>query len=123
MLCKVDSANKEESEKELSRLLTLFEMDEFVKKQPQGLDAVYNSMNTTMSGGEKQKIALIRMLLSKANLWLMDEPTSALDMTSTKHFYEEIEKHRKGRVIVMISHETPEVYDQVVEMESFYPVV
>lgn len=120
MLCKSDSAKTQENEEELKRLLTLFEMDEFVKKQPQGLDTVYNSMNTTMSGGEKQKIAVIRMLLSKARFWLMDEPTSALDVNSTKHFYEEIERHRKDHIIVLISHEKPIAYDSIIEMERFF---
>lgn len=96
-----------------------FEMDEFLKKRPQGLDTIYNSMNTTMSGGEKQKIAVIRMLLSKANVWLMDEPTSALDENSTRYFYEEVERNRKNHIIVLISHEKPIVYDYVIEMERF----
>ncbi|MBR4026969.1 MAG: ATP-binding cassette domain-containing protein, partial [Lachnospiraceae bacterium] len=80
---------------------------------------IYNSMNTTMSGGEKQKICLIRMLLSEADIWFLDEPSSALDEKSTKRFFEEIELKKKNHIIIMISHEKPLTYDYVVNMMTY----
>lgn len=105
-----------ENEEEIARLFTLFGMDDFMKKQEKGLDTVYNSMNSAMSGGEKQKFAIIRMLLSYADVWFLDEPTSALDLVSTKHFFEELKRQKEKHIIIMISHEIPQEYDEVIEM-------
>lgn len=118
MICKTKSESKQYKQ-ELKYLLTLFDMDEFINKQDNGLDTIYNSMNTTMSGGEKQKICLIRMLLSEADIWFLDEPSSALDEKSTKRFFEEIELKKKNHIIIMISHEKPLTYDYVVNMMTY----
>lgn len=79
---------------------------------------VYNSMNSATSGGEKQKFAIIRMFLSSADVWLLDESTSALDLVSTKHFYEELKRQKERYIIIMISHEIPQEYDEVIEMRQ-----
>ncbi len=117
MLCKTD--RKEEKRKELRELLRYFEMDAFLAKQPQGLQTVYHSLNSTLSGGEKQKIVLIRMLLSDASVWMLDEPASALDEASTKKLYEELERRKKNHMILMISHEEPLCRSYVVNMSEF----
>lgn len=114
ILCKTLGEEKEE----IDRLFTLFGMDDFMKKQEKGLDTVYNSMNSAMSGGEKQKFAIIRMFLSSADVWFLDEPTSALDLMSTKHFYEELKRQKEKHIIIMISHEIPQEYDEVIEMRQ-----
>lgn len=119
MLCKSRDMDLKETNQELKRLLTLFGMDDFVKKQPQGLNTIYCSMNSSMSGGEKQKIAIIRLLLSSADVWFLDEPTSSLDIISTKHFYEELDRCKSNHIIVIISHEIPSKYDYMVEMENY----
>lgn len=117
MLCK--TSRKEEKRKELEELLRYFEMEQFLEKQPQGLQTVYHSLNSTLSGGEKQKIVLIRMLLSDASVWMMDEPASALDEASTQKLYEELERRKKDHMIIMISHEKPSCESYVVDMREF----
>lgn len=118
MLCK--TSRKEEKRKELKELLRYFEMEQFLKKQPQGLQTVYHSLNSTLSGGEKQKIVLIRMLLSDAAVWMMDEPASALDEASTEKLYEELERRKKDHMIIMISHERPSCSNRIVNMSEFF---
>ena len=46
---------------------------------PQGLDTPLGQSNQGVSGGQAQRIALCRAVLSNASLWLLDEPTAALD--------------------------------------------
>lgn len=79
-------------------------------------DKVQCAKNVTYSGGEKQKIALVRLLLSDACIWILDEPTSNLDKESKICFYNELECRKKNHIIILISHEKPLCkYDGVIE--------
>lgn len=54
---------------------------------PEGLASIINEIATNLSGGEKQKIAIIRLLLQDPDVMIFDEPTSALDYASVNIFY------------------------------------
>ncbi len=49
---------------------------------PKGLDSVVPEGGNTVSGGQKQLIALTRLLLAKPKIWLLDEPTANIDDAS-----------------------------------------
>jgi ABC-type bacteriocin/lantibiotic exporter with double-glycine peptidase domain len=58
------------------------------------------------SGGEKQKISIIRALLKNPNVIIMDEPTSALDINSTNILIDIISKLKNtNKIIIIISHD------------------
>jgi ABC-type multidrug transport system fused ATPase/permease subunit len=80
--------------------------DDFVK-----LKNGYNTMvgklhdeSVDLSGGQWQKVAMARALVSNASIQILDEPTSALDPISESTLYEEFEKISKGRTTIFISH-------------------
>lgn len=73
-------------------------------------------INTKLSGGECQKIVLIRTLLSEAEILLFDEPTSALDQKSVQFFYHSLIRMKENKIIIIISHECVQNYDEIIEI-------
>jgi len=70
------------------------------------------------SGGEKQRFAIARALLRKANVLLLDEPTSALDESNKKELISLLRNLASRMRVIMISHQldTIEPTDDVIEM-------
>lgn len=65
----------------------------------------YSKMNR-LSGGESQRVYIIRALLLKADVLILDEPASALDQDFRHEFYDFIENlHKKGLTIIHVTHD------------------
>ncbi len=77
---------------------------DFIMKLPQGYDTVPGERGNTLSGGEKQRIAIARAVLKNAPLLLLDEATSALDNESERLVNEAIERLCENRTTIMIAH-------------------
>lgn len=68
---------------------------------------------SVLSGGEQQRVYLIRALINNPDILVMDEPTSALDPKFRRHFNELVNKlHEDGVTIVYVTHD---LYDKVSE--------
>lgn len=78
----------------LYNYLDLFNLDKNV---------MYKSSNE-LSGGEKQRIGLIKALLIDPEIFLFDEPTSALDMHTENLFIKAIKLIQKEKIIINVSH-------------------
>ena len=87
---------------ELSAILGL---QDFFSQLPQGLDSQVNTTTDNLSGGEKQKIAIMRSLLKDPDVLILDEPTSAMDYKSQKEFINYLYKIKNEKIIIMISHD------------------
>lgn len=79
-----------------------------VKKLPQKLDTPlfrnYHADGVDLSGGEKQKLAIARMLHRDTAVMILDEPTAALDPRSELEIYEQVHRMAKEKTILYISH-------------------
>lgn len=72
-----------------------------------------DKLMSNLSGGEQQRIFLIRALINNPDVLIMDEPTSALDPKFRRHFNELIDKlHQDGVTIVYVTHD---LYDKASE--------
>ena len=87
-----------------------------------GLDEARKKMVQTLSGGMKQKLALVIALLSEPPILLLDEPTSNLDTRSRLEFSEMLEQLKKaGKTLIFCSHRMSEVRktaDRVLWLEN-----
>ena len=75
----------------------------FVRAHPKGLDLPIIG-SQAVSGGQRQAIALARLLLQDPRIVLMDEPTAAFDQVSERRAVETLEAWASGRTLVVATH-------------------
>lgn len=70
------------------------------------ISALKNKYVDELSQGQKQKVALARILLSQASIWILDEPFNAVDQAGIDLLLELIESHAKqGGIAIFTSHQ------------------
>lgn len=91
-------------------------LENYFNNLSEGLDTEINEKSTNISGGEKQKISILRQMLKNPDVMIFDEPTSALDEESAKLFMKYVETMKKEKIVLIISHDkTMEtLYDETV---------
>jgi len=78
---------------------------EQVAGRPEGLDVRISEGGEGLSGGQKQLVALTRLLLCQSSLWLLDEPTSSMDEGTEERCLMALkQKVRSGQTLVLVTH-------------------
>ena len=75
-----------------------------VLELPQGYDTIVGERGYKLSGGEKQRIAIARVLLKDPLVLILDEATSALDTVSERLIQAALERLESGRTTIAIAH-------------------
>ncbi|WP_314674514.1 ABC transporter ATP-binding protein [uncultured Solobacterium sp.] len=79
-------------------------IDDFIMSLADGYDTHMGQMSSRVSGGERQRIGLARIMLKQPDVIILDEPTSALDVLHEKELLYTLEKEFKDKMILTISH-------------------
>lgn len=93
---------------------------DFIMKLPQQYDTPVSEMGASLSGGEKQRIALARAFLKKASILILDEPTSALDAQTEFKIFSRLSAIAKDKTIFLISHRLSTIKhaDQIITLKD-----
>ena len=94
----------EATEEELIDCLQKANVYDFVSAQENGLDTVVGNRGLKLSGGEKQRISIARVLLKQPALLIFDEATSALDSISERKIQDAIDDLAKTHTSILIAH-------------------
>ena len=94
----------EATEEELIAACEKANIYDFIKAQPDGLDTMVGNRGLKLSGGEKQRISIARVLLKDPALMIFDEATSALDSISEKKIQDAIDPLVQSRTSILIAH-------------------
>ena len=78
--------------------------EEFIAKLPQGYDTPAGEAGKRLSGGEKQRVALARMMLKNAPIVILDEATAFTDPENEDKIQHSIAELTKGKTLLVIAH-------------------
>ena len=77
---------------------------EFIVRMPESYATMVGERGTTLSGGQRRRIAIARAIVRDTPILILDEPTSGLDAASEKYVTEALERLMKGRTSIVIAH-------------------
>ena len=97
-------ARPEATDRELEVAARMAAIHDRIRSLPQGYDTLVGERGYKLSGGEKQRVALARVLLKDPRILVLDEATSALDTVSERLIQTAIERVMKGRTTIAIAH-------------------
>ncbi|CAH0532802.1 Iron import ATP-binding/permease protein IrtB [Vibrio stylophorae] len=111
---------KDAPDEAIATALTVAQAQTLIAELPDGLNTWVGEGGTRLSGGEKQRIALARALLSPAPVLLLDEATAFADNITQAKFYQALQRHYRHRTVLLIAHRLVglEQADQIVMMEK-----
>jgi ABC-type multidrug transport system fused ATPase/permease subunit len=93
---------------------------DFIIALPDQYETLVSEMGASLSGGEKQRIALARAFLKNAPVLILDEPTSALDALTEARIFKRIAETVTGRTVFLISHRLSTIKhaDQIITLKN-----
>ena len=94
--------------------------EEFIEKLPQGYDTPAGEAGKRLSGGEKQRIAIARMMLKNAPIVILDEATAFTDPENENKIQKSIEELTKGKTLLVVAHRLSTITDadQIVVLKN-----
>ena len=93
---------------------------DFIKSLQKGYETKIGEAGSTLSGGEKQRIAIARAILKDAPIVILDEFTSALDVDNERHILQAIDNLVQNKTVIMIAHrlETVRKADNIIVLDK-----
>lgn len=83
-----------------------FKLYDFINTLPNKFDTIINERSNNISGGEKQKISLVRTFIKNPNVIILDEPTSALDQMSINGLKSILKDLKSNKIIIIVTHDS-----------------
>ncbi|MFO7788141.1 MAG: ABC transporter ATP-binding protein/permease, partial [Halospina sp.] len=99
------------SDQALQRALRMAHLEEFVAGLPEGLETRVGERGLKLSGGEKQRVAIARVILKDPPILVLDEATSSLDSVAESHILEALDEVASNRTTLAIAHRLSTVND------------
>ncbi len=91
-----------------------------VNQHPQGFDMLVGERGESLSGGQRQGVAIARAVINDPPMLLLDEPTSSMDYSSEDVIKRRLTEFSQGKTVVLISHRTSmlDLADRIIVMDG-----
>ena len=96
-------ANPRAADGELIRVCRLAGVEDFVRRNPAGYDMQVGERGSALSGGQRQSVALARLLIGQPKVIFLDEPSSAMDLASERVMIEQLKNAAQPDQTVIVA--------------------
>ena len=97
-------ANEQATPEEIEAACYIANLSDFIAAQPEGLETMVGNRGLKLSGGEKQRLSIARVILKDPKILILDEATSALDSITENAIQDALEALMEGRTSIVIAH-------------------
>jgi ATP-binding cassette subfamily B protein len=113
-------ANERATQDQLEEACRIADLHEFIIRQPDGYDTLVGNRGLKLSGGEKQRVSIARVVLKDPKILVLDEATSSLDSISENAIQSALEILMKHRTNIVIAHRLTTVLaaDQIIVVDN-----
>ncbi len=108
------------SDEEVIKVTKMVELHDYIASLPEGYNTPMQETGVRFSGGERQRIALARILLQNTPIVILDEPTVGLDSITERKLLQTIFKVLEGKTVLWITHHLigAEMADQILFLDK-----
>ncbi|PCK18879.1 thiol reductant ABC exporter subunit CydC [Bacillus pumilus] len=114
--------SKDATEEQVKEAARQVQLHEYIESLPEGYHTGVQETGVRFSGGERQRMALARILLQNTPIVVLDEPTVGLDPRTERELLETIFRVLKGKTVIWITHHLTgcEACDRIMFIEDGY---
>jgi ATP-binding cassette subfamily C protein LapB len=93
---------------------------QYINEHPKGFDMPIYEKGTGLSGGQKQSIALARILLNEPAILILDEPTSGMDNTTETLVKNNLKQYAKNKTLIVVTHKSSmlDIVDRIIVVDK-----
>ncbi|MBD2568268.1 peptidase domain-containing ABC transporter [Anabaena lutea] len=89
---------------QIVRVCQISGADEFISKLPEKYQTILGEFGANISGGQRQRLAIARAIVTDPPILILDESTGGLDPVSETQVLDQLFKHRQGKTTILITH-------------------
>jgi ATP-binding cassette, subfamily B, heavy metal transporter len=113
-------ANSAATKYDVERAIELAHLTELITRLPDGYNTIVGQRGLKLSGGEKQRVAIARVLLKNPALYIFDEATSSLDNSTERLLQQNLKTIAQGKTTLIIAHRLSTIVhaDEIIVLDN-----
>ena len=104
----------------LVKVSTMAGLTDLVNRHPQGFDMQVGERGASLSGGQRQAVAVARSMVHNPSIMILDEPTASMDNASEEHIKKMLSEYVKNKTMLVVTHKMSllSLVDRIIVMDA-----